>query len=260
MSAVQVNSASFGKPLLEFPELASTNKTAAELLALSEAGHGAVILANAQIDGRGQRGRSWRSYPGLDLTFSIVCKPRALRADAQFALGKIAALAVHDTVRGHVAADVRIQWPNDVLVQGKKISGILIKNDIVGDLVMNSVVGIGLNVNNADLPTELVATSLAREAGREFDRKAILDQVIDRFGHWWAKWEGAPDAGLVSYSDRLWTRGRWTDMLLDDQPINARPLDVDELGRLIVEQANGRVAAFGLDRLRFAPRQPGLDR
>ncbi|MBK7384945.1 MAG: biotin--[acetyl-CoA-carboxylase] ligase [Flavobacteriales bacterium] len=243
-----------GETLLEFDKLDSTNKEAAELLALSKVDHGAVILAHSQADGRGQRGSAWLSSPGQDLTFSIVVKPPRLRADAQFALGKIAALAVHDTVRKHVEGDVRIKWPNDVLVERKKIAGILIKNEVVGELVMSAVIGIGLNVNNTSLPEELVATSLAKEAGKSFDRKVVLRECLDRFGHWWGKWTSAPGEGLVSYTDRLWTRGRWTDMTLDGAPIRARTVDVDPLGRLIIETEDGAVNAYGLDRLRFAPR------
>lgn len=244
----------FTGEVLEFEVLESTNKTAADLLTRGEAGHGSVILAHAQHDGRGQRGRSWQSEPGRDLTFSIVARPEALRADGQFMLSKVAALAVHDAVRAHVDADVRIKWPNDILVDRRKVAGILIKNDLVGDLVVTSVVGIGLNVNSTAFPNDLLATSLALERGQEFDRMEVLRQLLDRFNHWWAKWQAAPEEGLVSYTDRLWARGRWTDMLLDDRPVKGRAMDVDGLGRLIVEMEDGRVAPYGLDRLRFAPR------
>lgn len=245
---------SFGHPLHEFEVLESTNKTAADLLSRTQVAHGAVILAHAQQDGRGQRGRVWQSMPGRDLTFSIVAKPQGLRADAQFAISKVAALAVHDVLRTKVQADVRIKWPNDVLIERRKVAGILIKNEIVGELVMSSIIGIGMNVNSSGLPEELVATSLLQETGVEHDRKALLDELMDRFGHWWSKWQSAPEEGLVSYTDRLWTRGRWADMLLDGQPVKARAMDVDSYGRLIIETEDGKVAAYGLDRLRFAPR------
>ncbi|HRH37947.1 MAG TPA: biotin--[acetyl-CoA-carboxylase] ligase, partial [Flavobacteriales bacterium] len=164
----------FGKPLLTFEALESSNKTAADLLSRGEVAHGAVILANEQSDGRGQRGSAWRSAPGLDLTFTIVVQPHGLRADAQFVLGKIAALAVSDVVRAHVPEGVKIKWPNDVLVERRKVAGILIKNDIVGELVLNSLIGIGFNVNSKDHDPDHVATSLTLETGRTFDRMAVL--------------------------------------------------------------------------------------
>ena len=249
-----LKSSSFGDHLLTFEELDSTNKTAAELLSLSKADHGTVILANSQRDGRGQRGASWTSSAGQDITLSLILKPKALRADAQFALSKMTALAVSDTVRAYVNEEVRIKWPNDILIDRKKISGILIKNEIVGELVMASIIGVGLNVNNTHLDPDHVATSLALETGKKFDRMQVTRHLLDRFQHWWDKWNGAREEGLVSYSDRLWTRGRWVDMTLDGEPIKARTMDVDEHGKLIIEREDGSVVAYGLDRLRFAKR------
>ncbi|MBK8500568.1 MAG: biotin--[acetyl-CoA-carboxylase] ligase [Flavobacteriales bacterium] len=244
----------FSANVITFDQVASTNKTAAELLSLSKVDHGTVILAHEQTDGRGQRGRSWVAAPGLDVTLSIVVKPHGLRADAQFAIGKVAALAVHDTVRNYVANEVRIKWPNDVLVDRRKIAGILIKNDLVGELVMASIIGIGINVNNTSFDPELVATSIAMESGNTVDRMEVAQLLLDRFNHWWEKWDRNRGDGLVSYTDRLWTRGRWAEMTLDGEQITARAMDVDELGRLIVEHEDGQVQAYGLDRLRFVPR------
>lgn len=244
----------FSNQLITFDQVDSTNKTAAELLSLSKVDHGAVILANAQTDGRGQRGSSWLASPGLDITLSIVVKPKDLRADGQFVISKVASLAVFDTVRAHVQDDVRIKWPNDVLVGRRKIAGILIKNDVIGELVMASIIGIGINVNNTALDPELVATSMALETGKTFDRTEVMQMLLDRFHHWWDKWDRNRGEGLVSYSDRLWTRGRWAEMTLDGDRITARAMDVDETGRLIVEHEDGRVQAYGLDRLRFVRR------
>lgn len=248
----------FGDPLIELPETGSTNDHAAALVAQGSAPHGAVVLAHAQTNGQGQRGRSWRSCPGLDLTFSVVCRPEGMMADRQFGLSKAAALAVHDAVRERVQADVRIKWPNDILIEGRKVAGILIRNELAGERVSTSIVGIGLNVNSVDLPEPLAATSLKLQTGCPHDRMAVLRSLLDRFGYWWAKWSQAPDDGLASYTDRLWTRGRWADMVLDGEPIQARALDVDDLGRLVVERTDGQVAAYGLERLRFAPRESGL--
>ncbi|MFN3874954.1 MAG: biotin--[acetyl-CoA-carboxylase] ligase [Flavobacteriales bacterium] len=248
----------FGQPLLEFDSVESTNKTAAELVAAGTATHGAAILAHEQRDGQGQRNRHWQSVAGRDLTFSLVCTPKGLRADRQFALSKVAALAVHDALRERVQGDVRIKWPNDLLIEGRKAAGILIQCDVMGEHVGTAIVGIGLNVNSAAFPHELAATSLLLETRTEHPLREVLQRVLERFGHWWRKWESAPEAGLQTYTDRLWTRGRWAPMVLDGTAITARALDVDEQGRLLIEAEDGSVAAYGLDRLRFAPRQTGL--
>jgi len=243
-----------GTPIIAFDTIESTNKMAAELLSLSKVQHGAVILAREQTAGRGQRGRTWTSQPGLDLTASVVLRPRALRAEDQFILGKMAALAVAEVTRRLVPANVRIKWPNDVLVERKKIAGILIKNDIVGELVQSSVLGIGINANSSSFPEELTATSVLLETGSMVDLNELLAQLCTALDHRWTAWESGDNGLATEYSDQLWARGRWADMLLDDHPVVARPLDVDAHGRLIVEHEGGEVRVYGLDRLRFAPR------
>ncbi|MBL7951250.1 MAG: biotin--[acetyl-CoA-carboxylase] ligase [Flavobacteriales bacterium] len=243
-----------GHPIIKFDTLESTNKTAAELLNLSKVQHGAVILAHEQTAGRGQRGRSWLSEPGADLMMSVVLKPARLRADEQFALGKVAALAVAEVVRLLVPGEVRIKWPNDVLVDRLKIAGILIKNEVVGELVHSSVVGMGINANSHDFPEALVATSILLESGRKVELAVLLDHVCKALDRRWKAYEAGESGLAEEYVDQLWARGRWAELLLDDRPVMGRPVDVDRHGRLIVELEGGEVAAYGLDRLRFAPR------
>lgn len=250
-----------GQQLIELYSVDSTNKHAAELLAQHKVAHGAVILAHEQTAGRGQRGRIWRSGASLDLTISAILQFEHLKASEQFALAKIASLAVHDVVSSamKVAVDrgsdlVRIKWPNDVLIDRRKVSGILIKNDIVGGLVMNSVVGIGINVNSGDLDAEFNATSLRMETGLEHDRSALLEHLCQRLEYQMDLWQNDPDGMGRAYTGLLWSRGRFANFELDGQPYSARPMDVDEDGRLLVEDEDGKVQVFGYDRLRFAAR------
>jgi len=243
-----------GFPIIAFDTLESTNKTAAELLSLSKVQHGAVILAREQTAGRGQRGRVWIAQPGQDLMISVVLKPEGLRADGQFVLSKVAALAVADVIRELVPNEVRVKWPNDVLVERHKIAGILIKNEVVGELVLSSIIGIGINANSASFAEDLVATSIFRETGRAVDLEQLRDSLCKALDRRWSAWAIGESGLAEAYTEQLWARGRWSDMLLDGLPIMGRPMDVDEHGRLIVEQENGQVSAYGLDRLRFAPR------
>ncbi len=250
-----------GQELITLDSVDSTNKHAAGLLAQGKVSHGAVILAHEQTAGRGQRGRIWRSGAGLDLTVSVLLHFEQLKASDQFALAKIAALAVHDVVSGamKVAVDrsneiTRIKWPNDVLVDRRKVAGILIKNEVVGGLVMNSILGIGINVNSGDLDAEFNATSLRMETGLEHDRMALLEELCQRLEERLEGWHKDPDALGRAYTALLWSRGRYADLELDGQPFSARPMDVDEDGRLLVEDEDGKVRVFGYDRLRFAAR------
>ncbi len=243
-----------GERVVELASVESTNKTAAELIGLSKAPHGTVILAHEQTLGRGQRGRVWQSGAHLDLTLSIVLEPVGLRAEDQFSLSKLAALAVYDVVAAHLPSRVRVKWPNDILVDRRKVAGILIECDLVGERVRNAIVGVGLNVNSSDLPEELAATSMRLETGVDHDRRTVLDALLDAFRRRFERWEKDRAAQDVDFGSVLWSRGRWADMLLDGEVVSLRPMDVDRHGRLLAEHPDGRVVAYGLDRLRFAMR------
>ncbi|MCB0769772.1 MAG: biotin--[acetyl-CoA-carboxylase] ligase [Flavobacteriales bacterium] len=242
-----------GAPVLAFESLESTNKMAAELFGLSKVQHGAVIMANEQTAGRGQRDRVWVAQKGADLTVSVVLEPPGLRAEDQFVLSKLAALAVSDVVRTWIGGPVAVKWPNDVLVGRRKIAGILIENDVMGERVACSVVGIGINVNSSGFPEDLMATSMLLESGGRVDLTDVLTDLCGALDKRWQAWV-AGDAQAEDYASALWAKGRWVAMVLDGVPVTARPMEVDRHGRLIVELEGGAVNAYSLDQLRFAPR------
>jgi BirA family biotin operon repressor/biotin-[acetyl-CoA-carboxylase] ligase len=249
-----------GTPLVRLDAVDSTNAYASRQLALGNAGHGMVITAARQRAGRGQRGREWHDSPGKDHLMSAVLLPERMPAMAQFDLAKAAALAVVDTLgevfraSGKDTSGIRVKWPNDVLVDGLKVSGTLIANEIKGDRVASAIVGIGINVNGTDLDGELKATGLCIETGMQQDVSALLERLCAHLQKWWDRIGDHEGTIASAYLDLLWTRDRFTGFILDDRPFTARPLDVDGQGRLIVEDEAGRVAAYGLDRLRHMRR------
>jgi BirA family biotin operon repressor/biotin-[acetyl-CoA-carboxylase] ligase len=247
-----------GGRVIELDSVDSTNNYAAERLGLPEMEHGTVILAQEQTAGRGQRGRTWISAKGLDLTFSLVLRPESLKATSQFVLSKVAALALHDVVAEALKAsaglgggEVRIKWPNDILIGDRKVAGILIQNELAGERVVSSVVGIGLNVNSSDLHAGLLSTSLRAELGHPLERSELLELFLARFAHYWSLAADERERLDRAYRGWLWGRDRVMPLELDGSDWKGVPVDVDELGRLLVRDPLGRVQAYGLDRLRF---------
>ena len=246
-----------GHRVIRLDSVDSTNTYAALALSRGEASHGTAVVALEQTQGRGQRGRSWATAKGLDLAVSVVLLPRHLAASGQFLVAKAAALAVHDVVAGVLAqagadpGEVRIKWPNDVLVGRSKVAGILIMNELQGLSLASSVVGIGLNVNSRGGDSVWQATSLLQETRLPHGLDELLEVLFGRLEHWWRQLPD--DAGRLSkaYADLLWGRGRFGDFLLDGRPFKARPLDVDGSGRLLVEDEAGGVSAYGLERLKL---------
>ncbi len=161
-----------------FGKVGSTNDVARRI-AQGGAAEGTVVLAETQASGRGRRGSAWHSPPG-GLWFSIVLKPH-LPAERAGGLSIVGALSVARAVADVAGIDASIKWPNDVVVDGRKLAGIMLETAGNGVLIM----GVGLNANVApeDLPKLewYEATSLLRETGRTFVRGALLARIAREF-------------------------------------------------------------------------------
>lgn len=170
-------------------EVDSTNRLA---LALAREGapEGTVVLADSQTQGRGRLDREWQSPAGCNLYLSILLRPALLPAEmAQITL--LAGVALAETVAAYCPAGVGLKWPNDVLVGGRKICGILTEMRTAGLAAAAVVVGIGLNVNiaAADFAPghRRLATSLREETGRELSRTAVALRLLATFDDWYGR-------------------------------------------------------------------------
>jgi BirA family biotin operon repressor/biotin-[acetyl-CoA-carboxylase] ligase len=142
-----------GNQLVRLDEVDSTNTFALNLLRNSETSEGTVVIARSQTAGRGQRGNSWISEEGKNLTCSIILKPTFLNVSLQFDLTRAIALGISDFLSDLLqSTSVNIKWPNDIFIDTKKICGILIENVLNGPQISASVIGIGLNVNQVVFP------------------------------------------------------------------------------------------------------------
>lgn len=252
--------APIGSRILELASVDSTNAYAARGLNEGTLGHGDVVTSAEQTAGRGRRGTEWHTEPGLDLACSVVLKPEKLDAGDQFLLAKAVALAVHEVVAGYLAeagkdpGRVHIKWPNDILVDRAKIAGILVENELRGALVSTSIVGIGINVGSTVFADHLQATSLRNETGASLAPALVLRRLCGALEQEWQRMFRDPGAVASAYAEELWAKGRFTGFIRDGAPWQGRALDVDAHGRLVVEGADGKVEALGLERLRYGPR------
>jgi BirA family transcriptional regulator, biotin operon repressor / biotin---[acetyl-CoA-carboxylase] ligase len=157
-------------------------------LAERGAADGTAVIANTQTAGRGRRGRAWHDEPGESLLLSIVVRPRLAVPDLP-KLSLATAVAVAEAIEVTTALAARLKWPNDVLVNGRKVAGILLESRIGDEPVV--VAGIGVNLRQREFPRELAdaATSLDLEGGRAIEREALLDAVLDAFDRWKARLE-----------------------------------------------------------------------
>ncbi len=219
-----------------------TGSTNADLLAEAAAGaaEGCVLVAEEQTAGRGRLGRQWVSPPGAALTFSVLLRPHDLPPARRAWIPLLAGVAVATALRRAAAVDARLKWPNDVLVGGAKLAGILAEQH--RDAV---VVGVGINVRlcRQDLPVP-TATSLLLENATVTDREQLLGAVLGELEHWYLAEAGARDpetSGLrAEYLRHCATVGRQVRVELPGgRTLTGVAADVDAGGRLVVRSSSG---------------------
>lgn len=229
-----------GRLIEAHESIGSTNDRARALLD-GAAADGVVVVAEQQTAGRGRRGRTWLSPPGVNLMLSICVQPRLGASDA-WQLGLASALAVMAAARAY--APVWLKWPNDVVADdGRKIAGLLVETMADGNRLTGAIVGIGINVNwaRAAMPDELAAgaTSLAELAGTPIDRVGLLAGLLEAFEAELFRIE-AGDSPIDRYRAACATLGSRVTVRTADAEIVGEATGLDATGSLVVEATNGR--------------------
>jgi BirA family biotin operon repressor/biotin-[acetyl-CoA-carboxylase] ligase len=230
-----------------FDEVGSTNDVALELAASGEP-EGTVVSALSQTSGRGRLGRSWWNKPGESAMFSVVFRPPGpIWEFGQLAF--VAGLAVAECLEREVRSEISLKWPNDVLLRGYKVAGILIETGAGA-----AVVGIGINANQHSFPDSLSdkATSVAIEAGRECDVRALVEKaaaaLLVRYETYLCN--GFEEI-LAAWRKYMWGRGCQVAIQIGKSVIDGAIVDVDSAGALIVSDAAGvRHAVHAADEIR----------
>lgn len=232
-----------GRNIIFLPEINSTNSYATDLLKNVNLAEGTVVHTACQTDGRGQRGTTWKAEPGSNITASIILKPVFLSMQKQFFLYKIMALATSDTLAEMLDSsqfDIKIKWPNDILVDGKKAAGILIENNLLNNRFNWSVIGVGMNVNQVEFEPGLRAVSPASLTGRRFDVKAVLENLCSHTEKYYLalkqnKWEWIQQL----YLDRFFCLDTWREFELEGKPERLMVCGLGAGGLLLLQRENG---------------------
>jgi len=220
----------------------STNVYIRELLEKAPLDEGLIVWAQEQYAGKGQRGSSWLSQPGVNLTFSVVLRPHFLAIKDQFWLTKALALSVAEFVSSSFDAGlVKIKWPNDIYVNDRKIAGILIENILEKSLIKYSIAGIGVNINQETFDPSLPnATSLKLVAGKEFDLRACLEKLCVSIEKFYLLLRNADYKKLdESYHKLLYRKDIWSKFSLNGEPKEGMIKGVSPSGHLLINTKTG---------------------
>lgn len=238
MYKIPANTLFTGQTLVYMPECHSTNAEALKALQLDpKVSEGTVIITSNQTAGRGQRGNTWESEPGKNLTFSIILKPSFLHPKDQFRLNMAVSLGLYDYLNDQVS-DVKIKWPNDIMLGNQKTCGMLIENQISGQQLLSSVVGIGLNVNQQNFALSS-ATSVAKQKGHAFDLNEVLGELLQWIEARYLQLRAQVDM-KADYLDALYARGEKRNFRSGDEVFEGVITGIDSVGLLEVELNNGK--------------------
>lgn len=231
------------KEVLYFDTIDSTNTKAQEL---AEKGYpsGTLVVADKQESGKGRRGRSWVSPSGTGIFMTLMIKPDINPNNASM-LTLVAALAVAKAITSVTGEEAMIKWPNDIVVNGKKVCGILTEMNAQFDYINHIVVGIGINVHNESFPEEIsqMASSLMIEAGgKRFHRAQIIAETMSYFEQYYDTFLKTQDlSALVREYDKLLVNRNKSVRVLDPkEPFDGKAMGITPKGELIVDTWESR--------------------
>ena len=214
----------------------------ARRLAEAHAPHGTLVVSDRQDGGKGRRGRSWASPSGVGIWMSLILRPEIAPSSASM-LTLAAALAVREGIREETGLSPLIKWPNDLVLNGKKICGILTEMSTELMEIQYVITGIGINVNQREFPSEIrdTATSLSLEAGRCFRRSSLIAAILKAFEKDYAAFLKTGDLSLLleEYNACLVNRGKEVCILDPSGEYRAVAEGIDENGSLLVTLPDG---------------------
>jgi len=241
-----------GHPLIFLDEVDSTNNYATRLLATQKVDEGTIVLTFRQTSGRGNGNNVWKCEDFKNLTFSLILYPRFLPASSQVLLSQVISLGIFDFLKSKTDG-AAIKWPNDLLIDQKKVAGILMENSVMGDRLFSSVTGIGLNVNQTSFPDCLPgATSLTLQTGQVYILEDALQKVLEEIMKWYRLLEtGKRETIEQSYLSHLFGMGKKMKFLKEGQPFEATITGIDQFGQLLLQSDTGEIRAFPFKSIEF---------
>jgi BirA family biotin operon repressor/biotin-[acetyl-CoA-carboxylase] ligase len=230
-----------GSQIFRLDKVDSTNNFAANLIEEQLCRNGALILADAQTAGKGQRGSVWESDPRKNLLCSYVYFPDNLSVDFLQELNMCLSISLIKCLK-YFEIDAEIKWPNDILVDGKKISGILIENNVRAGKVISMIFGIGLNINQQSF-LNLDATSMALIRGAEFGIDEVSLQLTKEFNHWISFVGGNHQTLKLVYLNQLYGLNKNHSFKSQDHEFEGVIVGVNDFGELEINML-GEIRAF----------------
>jgi BirA family transcriptional regulator, biotin operon repressor / biotin---[acetyl-CoA-carboxylase] ligase len=229
--------------IIRLSSIGSTNQYLSEILNTNTLAQGSIVTAYDQTQGKGQDNNGWESEPGKNLTVSIVLYPVFLKPELQFQLTMVVSLSVCETLDNYPLPErAQIKWPNDIYIGNRKIAGILIKNEIMGNSISCTIAGLGLNINQAGFTDNAPgAVSLRMLTNKEYDIDKILTDWHNNLAHWYERLMNKEFRKINdAYLDRFYLLNQQYEFIIRGERIEATIRGLAEYGMLLMEGTDGK--------------------
>lgn len=236
-----------GHNLLYFEKLDSTNTFLSQNI--EKYLEGTVIIAGEQTAGRGQRGNQWKSNPNENLTFSLLLKPNFIIPQNQFDLNMVICLALQKTLSVFLGEGVKIKWPNDIFYNNKKIAGVLIENTLKGTQIENTIVGIGLNINQIDFDYPH-ASSMQAITAKKYQLENILINLLKNIEEYYLMLKNTNNLLKKHYLEHLYRFNEDSFFRANNETWKGKIIDVERSGKLVIENLQG-ICSFEFKQVEF---------
>lgn len=248
----KLNTRWLGQSVCYFDELESTS-TYLKKLPHEEIAHGLICIADHQSKGRGQYERDWESEKGKSLTFTIAFLPTN---STRFHILTLAcAKAGVDQFSAYTDKCVNIKWPNDILIDGKKVGGLLTETTFNGNRLERLLVGIGLNINQETFSDSISdkATSLRQVLGKTVQREQFLCEYLSRIEYEYGRWHKKNPDLLKEINQKIKGYGCWIRLLVDgeERKEKSKLLGINEEGELVVINDDGGIETYSYEQIRL---------
>ena len=230
----------------------STNSYLKKLLNKESLNDFTVVTSKHQTKGRGRNGNIWIDKPSLNLSFSIYKTFKNFDVDKKFMLNVISSISVHETLKKYNLHDLTIKWPNDIMTGDKKISGILIENNIKGNNINYSVLGIGININQSEFENLPKATSIFNETGKlncvetiAYELQKILIKNFDQI-------KFAEHELINNYNSLLYRKNETSNFsTYDMSKLQGKIINVDKSGGITIRKSNNQLSKYSENEIKL---------
>lgn len=238
--------------IIKLDAIDSTNSYLKKLLTKESLDDLTVVISKHQTKGKGRNGNIWANDASLNLAFSIYKRFNRLNINNKFILNLISSIAVFHLLNENKLNKLTIKWPNDIMSENKKISGILIENSVKGNFINHSVIGVGINVNQRKFKNLPNATSMFIETGREFSLDSLASRLGEIFSKNFLQYEKNEGALLKYYNNQLFLKNTDSNFITKDgKRFSGKITRINKNGELIIMKADKREVNYTENEIRF---------